>query len=116
MLPTSSPRVGWSRTRSLRSRPNSRATTTFCWLPPDSVPAVHRRRWRPHVVLGDALLGAAADRVVVAHEAAGVRRVVVVVEDEVVGERERQHQAEPVPIGGDEADAVLVELARRVPS
>ena len=39
MLPTSRPRVGWSRTSSLRSRPNSRATTTFCWLPPDSVPA-----------------------------------------------------------------------------
>ena len=42
-LPTSRPRVGWSRTSSLRSRPNSRATTTFCWLPPESVPAVHGR-------------------------------------------------------------------------
>ena len=40
MLPTSRPRVGWSRTSSLRSRANSRAMTTFCWLPPDSVPAL----------------------------------------------------------------------------
>ena len=46
MLPTSRPRVGWSRTSRRRSRSNSRATTTFCWLPPDSVPAfdVGRRR------------------------------------------------------------------------
>ena len=43
MLPTSRPRVGWSRTSSRRSRSNSRATTTFCWLPPDSVAAVARR-------------------------------------------------------------------------
>src|SRR3954452_6705028 len=35
MLPTSRPRVGWSRIRSWSSRSNSRATTTFCWLPPD---------------------------------------------------------------------------------
>ena len=40
MLPTSRPRVGWSRMSAVRSRLNSRATIAFCWLPPDSVPAV----------------------------------------------------------------------------
>ena len=40
MLPTSRPRVGWSRTSRRRSPSSSRATTTFCWLPPESVPAV----------------------------------------------------------------------------
>ena len=39
MLPTSRPRVGWSRMSSFSARSNSRATTSFCWLPPDSVPA-----------------------------------------------------------------------------
>ena len=50
MLPTSRPRVGWSRTSSLRSRPNSRATTTFCWLPPESVRGRDGRRRRADVV------------------------------------------------------------------
>ena len=37
--PTSRPRVGWDAMTSLTGRENSRATTTFCWLPPDSEPA-----------------------------------------------------------------------------
>ena len=36
--PTSSPRVGCAATSSRIGRLNSRATMTFCWLPPDSVP------------------------------------------------------------------------------
>ncbi len=61
----------------------------------------------------DALLRASADRVVVADEAAGERRGVVVVEDDVVGDREREDEPEPMAVGGDEADALLVEVARR---
>ena len=113
MLPTSSPRVGWSRTRSFGSRPSSRATTTFCWLPPDSVPAFTQDRRRSDVELGHALVRAGADRVVVAHEAAGEGRGVVVVEDDVVGDREGEDEAEPMPVGGHEADADAVEVARR---
>ena len=37
--PTSKPRVGWLTIISFTSRLISLATTTFCWLPPDSVPA-----------------------------------------------------------------------------
>src|SRR5690606_13447456 len=33
--PTSTPRVGCEATRSFRSRASSRASTTFCWFPPD---------------------------------------------------------------------------------
>jgi hypothetical protein len=35
--PTSMPRVGWSAMSRTSSRLNSRATMTFCWLPPDRV-------------------------------------------------------------------------------
>ena len=34
--PTSTPRVGCDAISTLSGRENSRATTTFCWLPPDS--------------------------------------------------------------------------------
>src|SRR5690606_1299188 len=34
MDPTSTPRVGWAAMNSDRSRLSSRASTTFCWLPP----------------------------------------------------------------------------------
>ena len=37
MDPTSRPRVGWDAISSLIGRLNSRATITFCWLPPESV-------------------------------------------------------------------------------
>src|SRR5699024_1666763 len=33
--PTSSPRVGWEAMRSFSGRDISRASTTFCWFPPD---------------------------------------------------------------------------------
>ena len=35
--PTSTPRVGWAAMNSRSGRDISRATTTFCWLPPDRV-------------------------------------------------------------------------------
>jgi photosystem II stability/assembly factor-like uncharacterized protein len=38
--PTSSPRVGWLAMNSFSGRDSSRASTTFCWLPPDSDDAV----------------------------------------------------------------------------
>ena len=34
--PTSTPRVGWLAMSRRSGRDSSRATTTFCWLPPDS--------------------------------------------------------------------------------
>ena len=40
--PTSSPRVGWAAMSSLVSRDNSRATISFCWLPPERWPAASK--------------------------------------------------------------------------
>ena len=37
--PTSRPRVGCAARTSFTGTENSRATTTFCWLPPESEPA-----------------------------------------------------------------------------
>ncbi len=37
--PTSRPRVGWLASSTLLSLLISLATITFCWLPPDRVPA-----------------------------------------------------------------------------
>src|SRR6185312_7150175 len=39
IAPTSSPRVGWAATRIRRVPDISRATTTFCWFPPEREPA-----------------------------------------------------------------------------
>ena len=112
MLPTSSPRVGWSRMSSFSGRSNSRATTSFCWLPPDNVLGRDVGRRRPDVVLGDALVGRLLDRAEVAQDAAGERRPVVARQHDVVGERERQDEPEPVAVGGHVRDAGLVHLAR----
>ena len=38
MAPTSTPRVGWAMMSTGESKENSRATTTFCILPPDMEP------------------------------------------------------------------------------
>ena len=43
--PTSSPRVGCAATNSLSSRLSSRASTTFCWLPPESRPTCVPMPW-----------------------------------------------------------------------
>ena len=48
---TSSPRVGDSATRRSRARRNSRPVTTFCWFPPERVPATSPGRPAPHVHL-----------------------------------------------------------------
>ena len=39
LVPTSTPRVGSKNSRIRASVASSLASTTFCWLPPDSVPA-----------------------------------------------------------------------------
>jgi hypothetical protein len=38
--PTSTPRVGWAATSTLGSWLISRPTMSFCWLPPESEPAL----------------------------------------------------------------------------
>src|SRR4051794_8524774 len=45
LVPTSMPRVGSSTIRTLGSVDSHLASTTFCWLPPDSVPTLSLREW-----------------------------------------------------------------------
>ena len=51
IAPTSSPRVGWPATRSSGFAPELARETTFCWLPPDRLPATSVLARRPHVVV-----------------------------------------------------------------
>ena len=110
MLPTSRPRVGWSSTSIFGSPLNSRATTAFCWLPPDRVSAVDRRGRRPDVEALDELLRPVVDRGVLADRAAGERRPVVAGQDEVVLEREAHDHRPAVAVARDVGEAGLVEL------
>ena len=66
-------------------RPNSRATMTFCWLPPESVPAGDVVRWRADVELARSFARPLVDRAVVALDRPRANgRPVVAGQDQVV--------------------------------
>ena len=72
--------------------PSSRATTTFCWLPPDSVPAFTRI---DGVRTSNSVTHSCARSRIASSSRTRPRengRVLIVVEDDVVGDRERQDQ------------------------
>ncbi len=93
MDPTSRPRVGWLAISTLCSRPSSLARMTFCWLPPDSVPAgVAADPVRTSNSV-DARRRVPGDLGKVEVDAGGERLPVVRVEDEVLGHRERPDEA-----------------------
>ena len=97
----------------MRSRPSSRATTTFCWLPPDSVPAVTST---DGVRMSNSVTHACDLSRIASSSRTSPRAyggAVVVVQDDVVGDREGQHHPEPMPVGGDEADALRMQLPGR---
>ncbi len=73
------------------------------------------RRRRPDVVFGDRLLGPGMDRAVVAHEATRVGRLVVLGQDQVVLERERQDEPESMAVARDEGHAGPLQRAGPVP-
>ena len=70
MLPTSSPRVGWSRTRSFGCHAELPRDDHLLLVAARQRPGVHADRWRADVELGDALLRTLADGGVVTHRAA----------------------------------------------
>ena len=110
--PTSRPRVGWAAITSWTGTENSRATTTFCWLPPDSEPAIRVDRRRPDVEVLDALRGPLADGLEVEDAVPAVRRLVVAVEDVVLGDRHVVDQPVATAVLGDVGDAEVRDLAR----
>ena len=85
--PTSTPRVGWEAIRTFSGRENSRATTTFCWLPPESELTGALHRLGADVELLDPVRGVLLERVQPQGQAAGELLVAVEVEDEVLARR-----------------------------
>src|SRR5712691_4149780 len=72
----------------------------------------HRHRRRPDVVLAYGLLRPRLDRLVVPEQTPDVGRLVVLGQDEVVLDREGQHQPEAMAVAGDERHPVLLEIPR----
>ena len=106
-------RLRGDRTRGSRS--TSRATTTFCWLPPESAEACV---WGvpPRTSNSRDQLARALDEPARAQPAeAGVRLVPVVVERQVLGEREVEDEAAALAVLGDVAEP-SVERSRAPPS
>ena len=71
----------------------------------------HVGRRRPDVVLLDGLERPLAGRPLVPDQSARVRLGEVVGQDQVVGQREGQHEPEAVSVGGHERQAQLVDFA-----
>ena len=111
--PTSRPRVGWAAMSAAGSRSISRASTVFCWLPPDRLPAgvcgppprTSKRASRRLRVLDDPPRAHPAE--------AGDRRAVVLAEHEVLGQVEVEDEAEAVAVLRDQAQAGLADALRR---
>ena len=113
MEPTSSPRVGWATTSRRSGRLSSRASTTFCWLPPESVLA---GAWTPEVRTSNSSTRCARvlrDRRAVERQAPAEGRAVVEVEDEVLGDREGADQAVVHAVLGHVADAAGQDVVHR---
>ena len=111
--PTSRPRVGCAASTSFTGTENSRATTTFCWLPPDSEPAsvsIDGVRMSNSLTPFAGLL---VDRLAVEDPAPAVRLAVVGVEDVVLGDGHRGDQPVATAVLGDVRDAQVRDLARR---
>ena len=105
IAPTSRPRVGWAAIVTRGSSASSRAITTFCWLPPESEPAVvsgSPPRTSYCSSSGSRLLLHALGR---EQAEAAERRAPVLAQREVLGEREVEDQAAPLAVLGDVADA-----------
>ena len=95
-------------------RETSRAITTFCWLPPESELAERERAAAAHVELVDqAAAPARSSRFGKSQPNRAIRRLVVVVQRDVLGEREVEHEPAPVAVLGDVADPGVEHPPRR---
>ena len=112
IAPTSRPRVGCAAIRTFGSRAISRATTTFCWLPPESPPAARERPAAADVELADEPAGALDEPRGKEPAPLRVRRLRVVVQRDVLGDRELEHEPAPLAVLRDVPDARVEHLAR----
>ena len=113
LAPTSMPRVGWSRMMIRGVGISHLASSTFCWLPPDSVPVtcsmpVATTRTRLAKSVGDLrLLALRSTSPSMPHKLAQHRQ------RRVGADRELQHQPLLVPVLRQERNAEPHRLARR---
>ena len=112
IAPTSRPRVGCAAISTFGSASISRASTTFCWLPPDSDAA--GVSGVPPRTSNSCSSRTARSPIVpeLQQAAARVRRLAVRVQREVLREREWQHETAPVPVLRDVPDSLVEDLAR----
>ena len=101
-LPTSMPRVGSESTSTSRSRASTRPSTTFCWLPPDSVVMRRSGDGGADVVALDRRAHAPALGARVEH--ARARELARPRDGEVLGHAARRQQRGPLAVVGHEAD------------
>ena len=112
IAPTSTPRVGWVAISTDSGRDSSRASTTFCWLPPDSDDTGVSTDWvrmSNSATRCSALAWIAAQ---VQRHALGERRLVELVEHQVLGDRERADEAVVLAVLGDETQPGVDDLLR----
>ena len=114
MAPTSSPLVGWPATSTRGSRSTSRAMTIFCWLPPDRDEASVVGRPATHVELLQQPAGECDQPARPQPAEPGVWLVPVLVEPDVLGQREVEDEPAPLPVLRDVAHALVESLAGRV--
>ncbi len=92
--------MGWAAISTRGSFPTSRATTTFCWFPPESDLRERLRAAAAHVELLQEPGGALDQAPRPKPAEARVRRPVEVVERDVLGERELEHEPAPLASSG----------------
>ena len=112
IAPTSRPRVGCAAISTFGSPSISRARTTFCWLPPESVGGRRRRRAAAHVEFLQQLARTRGHRAQVQEPALRVRRLSIRVQREVLGQGERQHEAAQMAVLRNVTDAGVERLFR----
>ena len=99
MAPISTPRVGWPTISTPGSCSISRASTIFCWLPPEKLAVFSRAVGRADVVFLDLVASASARMASMSRNGpVQILRLVVIAEDGVLAFLEGQHQADMVAV------------------
>ena len=111
MAPTSTPRVGWPTISTPGSCSISRASTIFCWLPPEKLAVFSRRLGGRMSYFSILSCGVVADRLDVEERAFQILRLVVIAEDRVLALLEGQHQADMVAVFRHMGQAAVAQFA-----
>ena len=113
MAPMSTPRVGWPTSSRSGSCSISRASTIFCWLPPEKA-AVRRAGLRGRTSNAASPLAAVDDLAAVQQDAAPLQvGIVLVAEDRVLVGGEAADQAHALAVLGHVGDAPAAQHARQ---